>query len=691
MADPTVAHFPGQPAGRHDELLQRFTRWDTGLTSHWSPWRLEARESFDMVAGRQWDSTDDAKMRENGRQPVVFNRMGPMIDSVAGTEIQGRQQVQYLPRVANPSQPLPAAIPGPFGQPPQPPAPGMGASMPVQPAPVPGGPPAQVMPQPGIAGPAAPGLAPGAPPAGPPVDTQSAVDEILTKGADWIRDQCDADQEESDAFRDALICGVGWTETRMDYEEEPEGKILIERVDPLEVLADPKSRKPNFADARYIRRARPYSKEEFEERWPGAQPVSGGVDTSRPTVINDPRHRYEDGDVDGEDDEDTVTVKEYQWFEREPVHLMPMGDRLELLSAREHEMLSDQLGERMPDTVKIVRRRFYRAFVCGSQVLEYGELPDGEFTLKAITGKRDRNKGIWYGLARPMMDPQRWSNKMISQALHILNTNAKGGLLAEADAFEDQRQAEESWAKADAITYLRPGGMGKVQPKEAPPLPQAIMLLMEWSVTAVRDSTGINQEILGMTDRTQPGVVEQHRKESAFAILAPFFDGMRRYRRIQGRLLLKYIQKYLPNGTLVRIIGDDGLAKFVPMAKQPDMVKFDVIVDEAPAGPNEKRRVFELLTQFIPALRGAGPEIWSQLVLWSPLPATLAQKISQMLASQSGPKPPTPEQQVDMAESQAQTARDNAGAALDQARAQHVQLETAAIAQFGPVRGAPGM
>lgn len=712
MADPTVPHIPGQPTGRHDELLARFTRWDKELTSHWGEWLKEARESFDFVAGRQWDADDESKMRDNGRQPVVFNRIGPMIDSVAGTEIQGRQQVQYLPRVSNPSQPLPAAMPGPFGQAPQPPpggaAPGaqpqLGMASPMPPAPVPGGAPGQVMPQPGIAGPGAPGLAPGgaspighnggpplAPPPGPQVDTQSAVDEILTKGADWIRDQCDADQEESDAFRDTLICGIGWTETRMDYEEEPEGKILIERVDPLEVLADPKSRKPNFADARYLRRARPYSKEEFEERWPGAQPVSGGVDSSRPTIINDPRHRYEDGDVDGGDDENTVTVKVYQWFEREPVHLMPMGDRLELLSAREHEMLSDQLGERMPDTVKIVRRRYYRAFVCGAQVLEYGELPDGEFTWKAITGKRDRNKGVWYGLARPMKDPQRWSNKLISQALHILNTNAKGGLLAEADAFEDARQAEESWSKADSITWLRPGAAGKVQPKTAPPLPQAIPLLVEWSASAVRDATGINQEILGMTDRTQPGVVEQHRKESAFAILAPFFDGMRRYRRIQGRLLLKYIQKYLPNGTLVRIIGDDGLAKFVPMAKQPDTVKFDVIVDEAPAGPNEKRRVFELLTQFIPALRGAGPEIWSQLVLWSPLPATLAQKLSQMLASQSGPKPPTPEQQADMAESQAQAARDNAGAALDQARAQHVQMESAAIAQFGPVRGAPGM
>jgi hypothetical protein len=683
MADPTVSHFPGRDddgSDRYDDLRKRFGRWDKDLSAHWQNWIDETRESFDFTAGRQWDQEDEQKIRDSNRTPVVFNRVGPMIDSVAGTEIQGRQQVQYLPRVSNAPP-----VPGPMGAPPAP-----GAPMPAPPAPI-AGPPAM----PGAAMSLHPGGAPAGPPGPPqqPLDQQSAVDEILTKGADWIRDQCDAEHEESDAFRDALICGIGWTETRMDYEEDPEGKIIIERIDPLEVLADPRSKKPNFADARYLRRARPYSLEDFEERWPDAQPVGGDRDSAGPTVINDPRHRYEDENVDADDPKDTVTVREWQWYEIEPIHLISRGGVLTALSKDEHQALSDELGEHMPDSVKVTRRRYYRAFQCGSQILQDEELPDGEFTLKAITGKRDRNKGTWYGLVRSMKDPQRWSNKLVSQALHILNTNAKGGLMAEENAFVDARQAEESWAKADAITWMSPGGMERVKPKEAPPFPQSLGMLVEWSMTAIRDSTGINQELLGMTERNQPGILEAHRKESAFAILAPFFDSLRRYRRIQGRLLLKYIQKYLPDGTLVRIVDDQGLAKYVPLAKQPDTVKFDVIVDEGPAGPNEKRRVFELLSQFLPALKDAGPDIWAQLVLWSPLPTTVAQKLSQMLTERASapPPPPTPEQQQSMAESQAKAARDAAGAQLDQARAQHVQAETVAIETFGPVPHAPGM
>jgi hypothetical protein len=47
------------------------------------------------------------------------------------------------------------------------------------------------------------------------------------------------------------------------------------------------------------------------------------------------------------------------------------------------------------------------------------------------------------GLIKVMRDPQMWANKWLSQTLHILNTTAKGGIVAEEDAFADMTEAEE--------------------------------------------------------------------------------------------------------------------------------------------------------------------------------------------------------------------------------------------------------
>lgn len=578
-------------------LIAKFNDWDKSLEGHWSKWRKEAREMFALVANEQWSPEDREALEEQGRLAPVFNRIGPMIDAVAGAEISNRQQVQYFPREVG----------------------------------------------------------------------DSGVNEVLSKGAEYFRDECDANVEESDAFRDALICGLGWTQTRMDYEEDQSGKIVVDRIDPLEILADPLARKRNLTDARYVRWKKPFSKSEFESRWPGKWPE--GSETAG-VHHTDKRNAY-DGDEAISKDE--VFVRLYEWYDVHTVVLVEhQGQMVELTpeQAEEVEQASEAAGIELK-SVKVPRRKYWRAAVAGDQILEHEELPDGEFTLKAITGKRDRNKGVWYGLVKPMQDPQRWANQFFSQLLAILAHSAKGGLIAETTAIEDIRKFEESWAKPGATTWVPPGTLsqGAIQQKEPAIVPPQIVPMMEFAIASIRDTTGVNQEMLGMVDRDQAGVLEHQRKQAAYGILADFFDSLRRYRKQQGRLLLK-LMRY-KQGDLIRVVSEEGDTQYVQLAMNPETSKFDVVVDEAPAGPNQKERVWSMIMQMAPFLKDMPPPIWAKLVRYSPLPTALANDISQFLSQPQEPDPMEQQaKQLEMAGMEAEVGAKQAQAEQSRSTAQ---------------------
>jgi hypothetical protein len=148
------------------------------------------------------------------------------------------------------------------------------------------------------------------------------VNEVLTGAAQWFRDESDAEEEESDAFQDCVIAGLGWTETRLDTDEGPEGEPHIERVDPFEVGFDRNASARNLRDARRVFRVRRLPLAEAKEMFPGktAEELDAawiGLDdgeTGRDAIGDE----YASGDRrdDREDERDRVMVVQVQWRER---------------------------------------------------------------------------------------------------------------------------------------------------------------------------------------------------------------------------------------------------------------------------------------------------------------------------------------------------------------------------------------
>lgn len=679
-------------------LFARLKCWVRDSMDVHSDWYKEAEECFGFVAGRslngkgQWPGTSWQEMLDSGRQPVEFNRVGPIVDAVCGLEVNNRQDVKYLPRT----------------------------------------------------------------------EGDAEVNERLSSLGDWAREEAHGEDEESDMFRNAVICGRGATETRIDFDEEPMGKIVIDCLDPLECGVDPAARKPCFADRRYSWRYRDISTDEAASMFPGVMPTA--LDASWAKQI-DTKDGGEGNKTDYPDETrpgmssttppKTVRLVQIEWYERETFYTvaMPGADQPQEMSEEAWLGIQGDAEPQGAQAQKMDRRIYKLAFLGRNSVLDVTELK--AFRINWTTGRYDRNKSYHYGIVRPMRDPQMLSNKTLSQVLHILNSNAKGGLLIEQGAFRNPKDAEKDWSNPAKTIILNEGGLGKIKDRTPPAMPQSLVDLQEFSLSSIRDVTGVSVEMLGLADREQAASLEYQRRQSAMTILASLFNGLRHYRKLQGRTMLEQL-KLLPPGLLVRVLIDpqqamaayvqqlaqwhqavglpfqppmqpptleqgqqmfEQLTKMVPQLQQhinqmaqaagqpPQQIppppeppteefmkqtkvgqafdpnafglgedaRFDVIVDETPSSPNQKEAIWAAIQPFMTEL-AANPAAMKIVLKASPLPETVANELGDALAG-NNQIPPQMQQMIQagqekIQELQQENAQLRDKSMLDQATAQ---------------------
>ncbi len=551
---------------------------------HSSDWRGKARTWYDLVANKQWDEEDAEILTEQRRIPVVINRVARTVNAILGTQISNRQDTTFYPRELG----------------------------------------------------------------------DAKKSELLSGAGEWVRQGCEAEDEETDAFEDMTTCGMGFIDTRMDYDLDQEGLVVMERLDPMEIYWDPSARKGNLADARFLIHMAEFDDDEFKARWPDASELDQAAgpfwdeadDDSGTRMHRYPQDAYRDQQTKSSKKAGKIRVARIQWAEREPVYRA--GKRAERLNQTQFEKLKDKLEAAKIPYLRQTRLVWKQAFIAGGSLLEEGDcpFPDGP-TIKPITYKRDRNTNTWYGIVAAMMDPQKYGNKFLSLVMDILVKNSKGGVLMEKDAVDDPKEVEEKWAQPDAVIFTRPGAISqkKIQEKPMAQLPPGLDRLVAYFLDSVHEVTGINLELLGMANRDQPGVLEHQRKQAGITMIAPLFNGLRRYRKEQGRVMLHFIQAYISDGRLIRIV-QDGLKQYVPLIKQPDTAKFDIVIDEAPTSPNMKARVTALLMELLPIAMKAGIPVPPEVLDYTELPESLIEKWKAQIQEMKGADPAQIQEQM---------------------------------------------
>jgi hypothetical protein len=412
-----------------------------------------------------------------------------------------------------------------------------------------------------------------------------------------------------------VISGAGCVELRQDYSEDPMGKTITEAISPFEVFWDPYCKKQNLADRRWDLRGIWMPTEEAIARWPESKdgilsevaegsnemPRQGGIHNATRSML------YKQGYNETYNrDRDEVLVWDYQRFDLDPWVVYAEGEERKEIPREKFKKLEERLiseSEEAPFSATFRKKRYRRSYVIGEILLDDYEPEAQVFTRQFITAFPMREPGgvSWFGLMKPMIDAQKWTNKAASQLIHTINTNPKGALLGPRELFEDPGVVQDRWAEPNAVIFTTEGvDLDKeirIIQGQYPASQERMMQLMTEAIPRV---VGFNPFLISNVEDLSRVATSAIRtvQNQGMVVLSTLFDALKRYREDVGKAYLAFIKAFMPDGKIIRITQPNGVQQPMEFMKDwVDRVEYDVVVDQAPTSPTAMMELWDSLQQ----------------------------------------------------------------------------------------------
>ncbi len=491
---------------------------------------------------------------------------------------------------------------------------------------------------------------------------QQLVGEFVTQGFEWAYRLANGTHVLSEVMDDMLGPGMGWSDKYLDKLKDPRGLTQYVRV-PWDEMYWPECAMTNLAPTRWRARENWIEREEAVRRWPKSEALinaacaASNEDRQLPqqdvTVYTTPYIQSVPIDKSRSDAEQSrrnqVKVCQFQWYEDKDGYAFtdPITGETTWLGVFDFHRYKRRLAELMPGMAPLEGEPMPHRIVQVTYLLNRkhelappARLPGDLFTLQCLTGHWDHAERMFYGFARLLMDPQKYANSFFRQSLEIMAVTAKGGAIAQSDAFKDAAQRDtfkKIYSQPGSVPIVAPEALekGKIKPKEPGQFPQAAMAMLQFCLQSLDNVTGFTASSLGAAVSDTPALSMQQGQEVGRILLAKEFDNLSLYRKEEGKGFFAFLS-LLADGRLIRI-GGEATSQVLPLVRKPFLLEYDLWLDDTEHDPNMRKLYQNFLLQALPALMKSGMFV-PQMFDYLPFPYKIKQAMIQQMTQQAQEK-----------------------------------------------------
>lgn len=497
--------------------------------------------------------------------------------------------------------------------------------------------------------------------------------DILTILLKNVSYDCGLDIEESLVFEDEIIRGRGVFHLVPDFQDDPDGRIMVERFPDEDVYFGPHSRQ-DLRDCEYVIKARWISAGRAKALWPEREEeletCAMWIDEmSKDPHINNPGQKYQNNPgavsipaglqseiVDIARKEVRVVEIWRREYYQKPMIIDPAGmaqnQEMSGAEAKRAKSIPGVQVDWQPST------RMRRTVLAGNVLLDddHPQLPEG-ITYPVFPVYAKRRNGEWWGKLEAAKDPQREINKRHSQSVDVLNKMSSYGWFIEKGTFGQDQEKQKFLANSSS-----PGWIVEIADVNRPPRqvegvkpPSELVQGLQIASEKFREVTGYDQS-WATAGGELSGASLVERRRNALIANEFLFDNLAQAKRRLGKAIIAWIQALYSPEKIARMvlsqagnsqgqaIGGQSIEQFAPedimmLLQNQDLNKYDVVVSETGWSPTVRRANFQMWAELA---KGGLPVPPQMLVDLSDLPdkdkvlAQFQQQQQQAAAAEQG-------------------------------------------------------